>query len=149
MKKRSGDPRDAEIGRRIRALRLERGLSQGELGNFVGLTFQQIQQYEMGATRVAAARLERIAEMFGVPITFFYTGPEAIGGPTGSGDSVNAGLEFLDSAGAVRLVRAYSKIHDPGLRRALVELTECLAGRADFLPGRPRGFRRSDGVSGP
>jgi transcriptional regulator with XRE-family HTH domain len=128
MKKRSGDPRDAEIGRRIRALRLERGLSQTELGNFLGVTFQQIQKYEKGSNRVAAARLERVAELLGVPITFFYTGPEAIGPRTGSVDSVNAGLEFLETAGAVRLVRAYSKIHDPSMRRALVELTERIAG---------------------
>jgi transcriptional regulator with XRE-family HTH domain len=119
MNKRSGGPRDAEIGRCIR-------LSQTELGNFLGVAFQQIQKYEKGSNRVTAARLERVAELLGVPITFFYTGPEAFGPRTG--DSVNAGPEFLETAGAVRLVRAYSKIHDPSIRRALVELTERLAG---------------------
>src|ERR1700674_2142829 len=74
INKRSGDPRDTEIGRRIRALRLERGLSQTELGNLLGVTFQQIQKYEKGANRVAAGRLQRVAESLDVPITFFYSG---------------------------------------------------------------------------
>src|SRR4051795_8296778 len=74
INKRRGDPRDAEIGKRIRARRLERGLSQTELGQRLGVTFQQIQKYEKGANRVGAGRLQRIAEVLDVPITFFYDG---------------------------------------------------------------------------
>jgi transcriptional regulator with XRE-family HTH domain len=125
MKKRSGDPRDTEIGKRIRALRLERGLSQTELGSLLGITFQQIQKYEKGANRVAAGRLERIAEALDVPITFFYAGSDKK--PRADEDSVDVGLSFLETAGAVRLVRAYSKIEDRRMRRALVELTERIA----------------------
>jgi transcriptional regulator with XRE-family HTH domain len=125
MKKRSGDPRDTEIGKRIRALRLERGLSQTELGNLLGITFQQIQKYEKGANRVAAGRLERIAEALDVPITFFYSGSEKRS--RADEDSVDVGLSFLETSGAVRLVRAYSKIGDRRMRRALVELTERIA----------------------
>jgi transcriptional regulator with XRE-family HTH domain len=126
MKKRTGDPRDIEIGRRIRALRLERGLSQTELGNLLGITFQQIQKYEKGANRVAAGRLQRIAEALDVPITFFYSGsPDRKA--RADEDSVDVGLSFLETAGAVRLVRAYSKIEDRRMRRALVELTERIA----------------------
>src|SRR6266705_3147392 len=69
--KRSGDPRDAEIGKRIRARRLERGLSQTELGQRLGVTFQQVQKYEKGTNRVGAGRLQRVAEILDVPITFF------------------------------------------------------------------------------
>jgi transcriptional regulator with XRE-family HTH domain len=125
MKKRSGDPRDVEIGKRIRALRLERGLSQTELGNLLGITFQQIQKYEKGANRVAAGRLQRIAEALEVPITFFYSGSDKK--PKVDEDSIDVGLSFLETAGAVRLVRAYSKIEDRRMRRALVELTERIA----------------------
>jgi transcriptional regulator with XRE-family HTH domain len=126
MKKRTGDPRDVEIGRRIRALRLERGLSQTELGNLLGITFQQIQKYEKGANRVAAGRLQRIAEALDVPITFFYSGSTDRKARADE-DSVDVGLSFLETAGAVRLVRAYSKIEDRRMRRALVELTERIA----------------------
>ncbi len=127
VNKRSGDPRDVEIGKRIRALRLERGLSQTELGNLLGVTFQQIQKYEKGANRVAAGRLQRVAESLDVPITFFYSGNVEQHESTES-DSVDVGLGFLETAGAVRLVRAFSRIQDPEMRRALVELTEKIAG---------------------
>jgi hypothetical protein len=40
---------------------------------------------------------------------------------------VDVGLGFLETAGAVRLVRAFSRINDPAMRRALVELTERIA----------------------
>jgi len=125
-KKRSGDRRDTEIGRRIRALRLERGLSQTELGTMLDVTFQQVQKYEKGANRVAAGRLQRVAEALEVPITFFYAGEgEELSGS--DVDSIDVGLGFLETAGAVRLVRAYSRIKDPLMRRALVELTEKIA----------------------
>ena len=126
--KRSGDPRDTEIGKRIRALRLERGLSQTELGNLLGVTFQQIQKYEKGANRVAAGRLQRVAEALEVPITFFYAGNAAETLEAAESDTVDVGLGFLETAGAVRLVRAFSRIQDPEMRRALVELTEKIAG---------------------
>lgn len=128
VNKRSGDPRDAEIGKRIRALRLERGLSQTELGNLLGVTFQQIQKYEKGANRVAAGRLQRVAEALEVPITFFYAGSTEQDNDSSETDSVDVGLGFLETAGAVRLVRAFSRIQDPEMRRALVELTEKIAG---------------------
>jgi len=127
INKRSGDPRDTEIGKRIRALRLERGLSQTELGNLLGVTFQQIQKYEKGANRVAAGRLQRVAEALEVPITFFYAGSTDPQDHNVESDTVDVGLGFLETAGAVRLVRAFSRIQDPEMRRALVELTEKIA----------------------
>jgi transcriptional regulator with XRE-family HTH domain len=127
-KKRSGDPRDVEIGKRIRALRLERGLSQTELGTALDVTFQQVQKYEKGSNRVAAGRLHRVAEALAVPITFFYAGgDEKARDRDEDEDSVDVGLGFLETAGAVRLVRAYSRITDPTMRRALVELVEKMA----------------------
>ena len=123
--KRSGDPRDAEIGKRIRARRLERGLSQTELGQRLGVTFQQVQKYEKGTNRVGAGRLQRVAEILDVPITFFYNG---LGSTDIHADTADAGLSFLETAGAVRLVRAFSRITDPTLRRTLVDLTEAMAG---------------------
>src|ERR1700730_16340593 len=91
INKRSADPRDFEIGRRIRPLRRERGLSQTELGTPIGVTFQQIQKYEKGANRVSAGRLHRIAELFNVPITFFYA-DSAAGQESNEIDTVDVGL---------------------------------------------------------
>src|SRR5262244_2719043 len=72
MTQRGGDPRDAEIGRRVRTLRLQRGLSQTELGSLINVTFQQVQKYEKGTNRISAGRLQRIAEVLTVPVSFFF-----------------------------------------------------------------------------
>jgi len=67
----SPDATDAGVGEKIRTQRLLRRISQTDLGNQVGITFQQIQKYEKGANRVGAGRLQRIAEVLGVPVSFF------------------------------------------------------------------------------
>src|SRR5262249_22574510 len=61
--KRRAGSEDVEIGRKIRALRLQRGLSQTSLADGIGLTFQQVQKYEKGTNRVSAGRLQKIADM--------------------------------------------------------------------------------------
>jgi transcriptional regulator with XRE-family HTH domain len=151
------DACDADVGRRIRAQRLLCHMSQTELGNRVGITFQQIQKYEKGVNRVGAGRLARIADVLSVPVSFFFSGDQKV---TESTDNINSGLSFLESAGAVRLVRAYSQIEDPSIRRALVDLAEEVAGHkssrkssrhslaslADFE--RPKGARGRGGRAG-
>ena len=118
------DSRDMEVGRRIRAQRLVRGLSQTDLGKSLGITFQQVQKYEKGANRVGAGRLTRIAEVLGVPVAFFFSNLEQGPGP---GRDASEALGFLETSGAVRLVKAYSDIHDVDVRRALVDLAESIA----------------------
>src|SRR6476469_4127011 len=73
-RKRRAGAEDVEIGRKIRALRLERGLSQSSLADGIGLTFQQVQKYEKGTNRVSAGRLQQIADLLNVPVMFFYGG---------------------------------------------------------------------------
>ncbi len=63
-------PKDVEIGQRIRAQRLNRSMSQTELADRLGVTFQQVQKYEKGVNRVGAGRLEQIAEALGVSRRF-------------------------------------------------------------------------------
>ena len=64
--------RDVEIGRRVRALRLERGMSQTALGEGSGVTFQQVQKYETGRNRVPSGRLARMAHLLGVEPGYFF-----------------------------------------------------------------------------
>lgn len=59
---------EAVIGKRIRAARLARGLSQEKLGEVLGLTFQQVQKYEKGANRVSGSRLRTVARALDVSI---------------------------------------------------------------------------------
>src|SRR5947199_10041525 len=70
--KRRATAEDIAIAQKLRALRLDRGLSQGDLAGKIGVTFQQLQKYEKGANRVSAGRLMRIAAALHVPVTAFY-----------------------------------------------------------------------------
>src|ERR1700692_3581324 len=119
MKQRSAGKPDIELGKRIRLRRVEQKISQAELGEQLGVSFQQVQKYEKGVNRVGAARLQQIATALDVPVTFFY-----------DGDSKAREVEsllFLDSAFSLRLLRAYSKIKDQTVQRQLVSLMESIA----------------------
>jgi transcriptional regulator with XRE-family HTH domain len=125
--RKSPDHRDAFVGSRIRSQRLVRRMSQTELGRRVGVTFQQVQKYEKGRNRVSASRLQRISDVLAVPVAFFFgDGAES----KNASAAAETGLAFLETAGAVRLVRAYSKIRDSITRRSLVELAETMAREA-------------------
>jgi transcriptional regulator with XRE-family HTH domain len=130
-KTKAPDARDVEVGRRIRAQRLVARMSQTELANHLGVTFQQVQKYEKGVNRVGAGRLSRIADVLNVPVSFFFSGDI-----TPAPSSAPTGLTFLETAGAVRLVRAYSTIEDPQIRRALVDLAEEVGGGRSRDSGR-------------
>jgi transcriptional regulator with XRE-family HTH domain len=65
-------PSDVFVGKQIKIARLEEGLSQGELGLRIGVTFQQIQKYERGLNRVAIGRLLLIAKVLGKSPDFFF-----------------------------------------------------------------------------
>src|SRR6202049_1413318 len=98
----SPEPKDIEIGRLIRAQRLLCGFSQTELANTIGVTFYHVQKYERGVNGIASGRLYRIAEKLKVPITFFYEGAP---GPKKIAANINEGLEFVRTAGTLRLLR--------------------------------------------
>jgi transcriptional regulator with XRE-family HTH domain len=120
------DPVDVEVGHRIRIERLARGLSQTALANQLGVTFQQVQKYEKGVNRVGAGRLTKIAEVLGVPVGAFFTGKEVLASEalaSTDGDQ-SSPLKLLTVSGAFRLLRAYSEIEDPNLRRCIVDLVE-------------------------
>jgi transcriptional regulator with XRE-family HTH domain len=123
--KRRAGAEDIEIGRKIRALRLERGLSQSGLADGIDLTFQQVQKYEKGTNRVSAGRLVRIADTLDTPVMFFYGGM----GAKPKKDQRTSGLAFVQSKGAMRLLRAYADIGSRTTKYALVVLAESLRNR--------------------
>lgn len=67
-------PVDIEVGRRLRVFRHNKGMTQAELADKVGIRFQQIQKYETGANRVSASRLCDIAKVLEVPVASFFDG---------------------------------------------------------------------------
>ena len=126
VRKRRAGAEDVEIGRKIRALRLERGLSQSGLADGIGLTFQQVQKYEKGTNRVSAGRLQKIAEMLNTPVMFFYGGMGAQAKKRMTRDN---GLALVQTKGAMRLMRAYSEISSRATKYALVVLAESLKNK--------------------
>ncbi len=65
---------DHHVGRRVHERRKALGLSQEKLGNALGISFQQVQKYEVGANRVAAGRLWNIAKALEVDVGYFFEG---------------------------------------------------------------------------
>src|SRR5881227_470407 len=122
-KKRRAGAEDVEIGRKIRALRLERGLSQSGLAVGTDLTFQQVQKYEKGTNRVSAGRLQRTADMLNTPVMFFYGG---MGAGRKKKDHRNSSLAFAQIKSAMRLLRAYAEIGSRTTKYTLVVLAESL-----------------------
>ena len=73
-KARRTTPVNHHVGARTREARLELDMSQTDLANACGITFQQIQKYENGANRVSASRLWQFAAILGKPIGWFFEG---------------------------------------------------------------------------
>ena len=73
-KKQPGEinPIDVHVGSRLRQRRTLLGMSQGKLGDMVGLTFQQIQKYEHGVNRIGASRLYDMSRVLDVQISYFF-----------------------------------------------------------------------------
>ena len=68
------NPVDKYVGSRVRMRRIMLGMSQEKLGEALGLTFQQIQKYEKGTNRVGASRIQQIAEVLQIPVSFLFEG---------------------------------------------------------------------------
>jgi transcriptional regulator with XRE-family HTH domain len=113
---------DVEVGQRIRIQRLAAGLSQSELAERIGVTFQQVQKYEKGMNRVGAGRLTNIARVLNVPVGSFFDGRETIEQVTLQG--LESPLAAMAQPYAYRLLRAYATISDPDLRQSIVEFVE-------------------------
>ena len=118
---------DVEVGRRIRARRLECWLTQHELAQGLGITFQQVQKYENGTNRVSAGRLLGICNLLQVPITFFYdsAAPARSGGTHVKPSRL---FDLLANRDTLQLAVAFDRLSDRNVRSAMVRLMEKLAG---------------------
>jgi transcriptional regulator with XRE-family HTH domain len=70
---------NAHLGRQLQRRRRLLGLTQRQLGDAVGVRFQQIQKYEAGENKVTAERLWALARALDVPVSYFFDGLEANG----------------------------------------------------------------------
>lgn len=112
-------PRDAEIGFRIRKIRQDKRLSQGEVATSLGITYQQLQKYELGKNKISASRLSQIAEILGVPDHKLLVGEKAIPDAyTKRGQDEKAG-------------QLWQKLKDDQQRHIVLMLMESLSGTSN------------------
>lgn len=123
MSGRKANSIDVAVGRRIRLHRMNAKLSQTELGNQIGVTFQQVQKYEKGVNRVGAGRLTQIAAILNVPITAFFEGVSNEAKKFSERDLVT---ELLVAPRAMRLLQAFSGIPDVSVQSAIVDLVQAI-----------------------
>jgi transcriptional regulator with XRE-family HTH domain len=123
------------------------GMSQEKLGDALGLTFQQVQKYEKGINRIGASRLQQISRILEVPPAYFFEGapsfePTANLEPTFMGvaedSKANYVADFLSTQEGLHLNMAFARIHDPKIRKRIVDLVCSLAGE-EPEPGLTRG----------
>ncbi len=115
------DPVDTHVGSRLRIQRGLQGLSQTEVAEKLGLTFQAIQKYERGETRISASRLYQIAEVLGIPIYHFFEGLQVRHQQGQASSDQSQGKLTLDRE-AHELLGAFSAVTDPQFRRAVIQL---------------------------
>ena len=125
---RKATPVDVALGRNVRIWRLARGLSQTQLADRLGITFQQVQKYESGYNRISPGRLVRTAAILRIPITTLLEGTEA-DGPS---------LALLSDSRALRLAQAFAVIENRAFRVGLVNMVEKIAA----VPQQPEKRRR-------
>ncbi len=95
-------------------------MRQEDLGNHVGVTFQQIQKNENGMNRIAASRLWQISLILGQPISWFFEG---------IGEQKRKGDDFLAKRKTLQLVR-YLSACDPDVQKHLAAMINAVAGKA-------------------
>lgn len=131
--KKSPNPIDVHVGSRVRLRRMMLGMSQEKLGESLGITFQQIQKYEKGTNRVGASRLQHIATVLKVPVSFFFedapgTPDEAAGFAEQPHSYV---VDFLSSSEGLALNKGFVRIKDAKVRRRIVDLVQSLSSEED------------------
>jgi transcriptional regulator with XRE-family HTH domain len=148
---RKSHPLDLHISARIRERRLALGLSQQRLAQLLGISFQQIQKYERGANRVSAAQLFTIASALDTAIEHFFRDASAAPVRSRPRDSLtHNGIDVgaIPRSEALGLMRHYSRIANPTLRRRAYDLVRVLAQTKSAVPRNARASgprRRSSG----
>lgn len=127
---------DEHVGHQLRQRRSIVGMTQENLADAVGITFQQVQKYENGANRVSAGRLFEFSRILNVPVSFFF---ENFGAEASSKSYYNLGMAENDQSAfegpgdimakkeTLDLVRIYYSIQDPKLRKNLFNFVKSMA----------------------
>jgi transcriptional regulator with XRE-family HTH domain len=109
---------DRHVGARIRERRIMLGLTQQQLADLIGVTYQQAHKYERGINRVPAGTLYEIARALNSPITYFY---EGLGQETPP-------LVAPSKSMLLEMTRNFAEIQNEKHQEALSQLARALAG---------------------
>ncbi len=130
-------PVDVHVGSRVRQRRTLLGMTQTNLSDAIGMSFQQMQKYETGANRISASRLFALSRVLDVPIEYFFDDmPTAVAASSPAKDGGKAKKlpsyepDPMAKRETLGLVRAYYKITDPEIRKRLYELAKVLGAGA-------------------
>ncbi len=130
---------DLHVGRRLRRRRRLLGLTQQQLGDEVGIRFQQIQKYECGANRVSASRLFELAEALCVPVQHFYEGLSENNDAGGKPNTHVLDADVLSKKETMDLIRAYYSL-DATPRKHLLDLAKSLEPHHKVTGGSKSGL---------
>jgi transcriptional regulator with XRE-family HTH domain len=125
---------DRHVGSMLRMRRLMLNLSQTDVANALGVSFQQVQKYEKGTNRISASRLQQLANFLQVPIAFFFG---ELSGSTKAKQLAPGGLprhaaEFIATSDGLRFVKAYTQIKSRHLRQVVTQLVEELGSHHPY-----------------
>jgi len=118
---------ERHVGHRLRARRLALRMSQTDLADVIGVSFQQVQKYEKGTSRVSASTLQALAGALNVPVAYFFEGL-----PHGAAEGNGADTEwaeFLAMRDGPALFKAFRNIESEQVRRAVIDLLGRLGTR--------------------
>ena len=122
---------DRHLGSRVRFARIEKKISQTVLGERLGISFQQVQKYELGKDRISASQLMNIARILDRDIAFFFEaiGTDADGNPAEQDDIVELRRKSrLSTAYDIKIIRLLHAIEDDQIKLRLFNLMEAIAG---------------------
>lgn len=108
---------EQHVGRQIRKRRVMLGLTQQQLAELLGVTYQQAHKYERGFNRISAGRLYQLASVLGVGVSYFYDG---------LGNGADEGLPPRQRM-SLELARNFSMIRDARRQAALNHLCRAIA----------------------
>lgn len=124
MNPKSPDSFDAHVGNKLRAARLARHMSQSDLADDLGITFQQVQKYESGVNRCPLSRLIRIAERFKISVESFYPDKSTNGSSSARISEID---RYMATTEGVKIANAMVRIADPVVRGKIVQAVEALS----------------------
>lgn len=151
------NPVDVHVGKRIRLRRTILHITQQQMAEMLGLTFQQVQKYEKGMNRVGASRLWDISRVLQVPMGFFFEdmdavvasqSPRMLNAPLGTfmvaEEHEGFGEDPMKKAETLELIRAYYKITNRAIAKQMFDLMVALSKSTSGLAHIGDKFKKED-----